>query len=250
MTSEALATRGNTALANMPEYLKTQVGNRAGLENTDQTDLLIPRLVVTQQLHPQLKKSNENFIPGLEIGDIFNSANSRVYGAQVTVVPLYFFKQYIEFKPIEEGGGIVAQYTHAEDVPNKGLEFGTGEKGRPRVTEFKNWMCLLISKDEKPEPIVVSFKSSALKDCRRWNSFIRSTSLPAYAKYYTLDSIAKSKGSLEWNAFKITPGEFVPQDFFKSAEAFFGQLQARGAKMDTTGMTDATDNPDAEPSAF
>lgn len=239
MAKELAKVNQETALATVPEFLKSKVGQNIGTENVDQTDMLIPRLGIAQSLSPQLKKTNELFIKGLEVGNLFNTVTNEIYPDQVVIVPLFFFKSFIHFKPIKEGGGIVAQYKTAAEVPKGGLDFIEGvNEGKPQVTEFKNWMCLLIQKGKKPEAIVASFKSSALKICRKWTSLIRMTNLPAYAKFYNVEAAHKSKGELEWESINILPGEFVPEQFFSEAEQYFNSLKAAGAEMDTRGLTE------------
>lgn len=240
--SKAIAKREPTEIVVIPDYLKTQVGNQAGTEGMGQNDLIMPRLSIAQSLSPQLKKQNENFIEGLAVGDMFNTMSGEVYGTEIKVVPLFFFTSFIEFKPISEGGGVIKMYQSIVDVPPADLQFTqdavSGEQVRPKVTEFKNWMSLIIQEGRKPEPVIISFKSSGLKDCKKWNSFIRMTNLPAYAKVYTVESIHKNKGNLDWEGLKVTPGPFVPEAFFAEAEGYFNSLKDAGVKMDTTGLGD------------
>lgn len=236
MTTQALeVTTGNKALANLPAFLKAQVGNRAGLEDVGRDDVLIPRLCIAQALSPQINKKKDNYIPGLEVGQFFNSVTGENYGTEVTVVPLFFFRQFIKFKPIDDGGGIVAMYDRAEDIPaSDTYKLGpTGEK--PSVTEFKNEMCLLVN-DGGYTPIVVSFKSSGLKTAKKWNSLMRMIPLPAYAKFYTLTVVSKSNGANEWEGANVAAGEFVPEALFTAAEQYFAQLREAGVKVDTTGL--------------
>jgi hypothetical protein len=223
-------------LANIPDHLKAFVGQRLGSENVEQDDLLIPRLCVAQSLSPQLKKSNEAYIPGLQLGDIFNSVTGEVYGNdEVTVIPLFFFKNYITFK---KGGGVEAMYAHANDVPRGELNFSTvnGESVPPKTTEFKNRMCLIVRPNERPSPIVVSFKSSGIKAAKKWNSLINSTNLPAFARTYKLVVAEKQDGQNSWYVFNVLPDIFVPADFFNQAKEYFDQLSAGGYKVDTSGL--------------
>lgn len=226
---------GSTNLATIPEHLRNAVGSNKGLEDIGRDDVLIPRLCIAQSLSPQLKKTNEAYIEGLEVGDLFNSVTGEIYGTEVVVVPLFFFKQFIEFKPIKEGGGVVAMYPNQASVPAEKLQFTDGNS--PLVTEFKNEMCLLVRENEPMVPLVVSFKSTGLKTARKWNSLMRSNNgLPAYSKFYTLEVGHRTKGSQEWEGLNVLPGEFVPAEFFAAAEAYFTQLQASGVQVDTSGM--------------
>lgn len=235
----------------VPEYLKAQLGNRAGSENVGQEDVLIPRLGIAQEgMSPQLKKQNENYIPDLEGGNLFNTVDSEVYGDSVTVVPLFFFKNFIEFTPMSAGGGVVQMYNTQDEVPREKLAFGRDGQGGtipPVVTEFKNRMCLLIMPGRKPAPIVVSFKSSGLKAAKRWNSLIMATNLPAFARSYQLKSILKTKGQQTWYVLDVQPQEFVPAEFFDQAKKYFEDLSQGGYKVDTTGIETEAANQDSEP---
>jgi hypothetical protein len=253
--TQELVTRRDQALANIPEYLKAQIGNRTGSENVDQSDLLIPRLAIAQDgMSPQLKKNNEAYIRGLEAGQLFNSVSGEIYGTSVVVVPLFFFKQYIEFVPMNQGGGVVQMFDSKDAVPADKLAFGKDANGGsipPVVTEFKNRMSLIIQEGRKPSPIVVSFKSSGLKAAKKWNSLIMSTNLPAFARAYKLTSVLKTKGQQTWYVLNIEPLEFVPAEFFAQAQQYFNDLNEGGYKVDTTGLeTEAASNPDAEDVRF
>lgn len=230
------ATAIATADPNIPEYLRQQVGNRDGAI-VDQDDLLIPRLAIAQAgMSPQLKKHNEAFIPGLAEGQLFNTVTQEIYGEKVLVVPLTFFKNFIEFKPMSEGGGVIQMYGPNDVIPTAKLAFSDGKP--PAITEFKNRLCLLIQEDKKPELIVVSFKSSGLKAAKKWNSLIKTTGLPAYARSYVLQVKNKIKGEQSWYILDVQPDRFVPENFFKAAQAQFAELEKGGFKIDQTGLED------------
>jgi len=227
-------------MTNVPEYLREHLGNRAGSDNLSHDDVLIPRLCLAQDgMSPQLKKSSESFIPGLEAGQMFDSVTGEIYGERVKVVPLMFFKNWIEFNPINQGGGVKAMYD-ASNPPNPAdLAFGQNEKNErvpPAVTEFKNRLCLLIRAGHAPRLIVVSFKSSGLKAAKKWNALIRGTNLPCYARSYDLTVVNKRKGEQTWFGLDVMPDVFVPQEFFASAKAQFEAMENGGFKIDTSGL--------------
>lgn len=236
--TEAIAVQDNRALANLPDHLKDQIGNRAGLENIGRDDVLIPRLCIAQQLSPQINKKKESYVPGLEVGDFFNSVTGENYGRKVTVVPLFFFRQFIKFKPIDDGGGILAMYQSEADIP-AGETYRLDQVKNSKdlsVTEFKNEMCLLVGEDGSYTPIVVSFKSTGMKTAKKWNSLMRMLPLPAYAKFYVLETVSRTKGEQEWEGSNVTAGEFTPVALFKAAEEYFATLRESGVKVDTTGL--------------
>ncbi len=233
--TEAIATRGLVSLASLPEHLRALVGVRDGKENVGMEDLLIPRLCVCNSLSPQRQKQNEAYIKGLEEGDLFNSLTGQNYGQQVTVIPLFFFKNYIKFKDIKDGGGVLAQYAKREEVPDEELSWNN-PTGKPLTTEFKNRMCMIDVGEGNLQPIVVSFKSTGMKDAKKWNSLINMVPLPAYARFYGLVSSPRAKNNNNYFGIAVQPGEFVPQAILDSAKAMFDGLQNRGFKVDDSGL--------------
>jgi hypothetical protein len=187
-------------------------------------------------LSPQLKKNNEAHIPGLEVGDFFNTATGEIYGREVTVIPVKYFKQFIEFTPIDQGGGIVAQYADVSEVPVEDLKFGpNGEK--PKCTEFKNRLCLIV-REGKTEPIVVSTKSSGLKTMKLWNNKIMQAGVAPIKQLWKLESVSRSNGQQEWEGFRPVAAGFTPEALYPKAKDFLVSLQDKVIAVDTTGLAD------------
>ena len=250
MTTDVVVSRSQ-ALANLPEHLKDQVGNKAGKEGVGRDDILIPRLCLAQALTPQLSKRSDSYIEDLEVGQFFNSVTGEVYGDEVTIVPLHFFKQYIEFAPRQQSGGlggIARMYSPGEVPPVADLAFINGNP--PKVTEFKNRMAILIRED-KVEPIVVSFKSTGLKAARKWNFLIAEKNLPAYAYAYNYTVTEQAKGQQSWYGVDIVRGDFTPAALFQAAEQYFLMLQGAGVQVDVSGLDqDDHSSQDGEASPF
>src|SRR5579872_5747143 len=133
-----------TTKSDVPDYLQELVGNQAGLDNVEQDDLLVPRLVTTQGQTKELSKKSENHIKDLKVGDFFNSVSSENYGTSITVIPLFFFRNYIKFKKNPDGSpaGVETIYADRSQVPDHELLFQADEK--PVTTAFRNIMCLLV----------------------------------------------------------------------------------------------------------
>jgi hypothetical protein len=246
--TEALVTRGPVTLATdagVPEYLKELIGNQAGLEDVDQSDLIIPRLAVAQGTTPELKKSSENYIKDLKVGDLFNSLTGEVYGESVTVLPLFFYRNYIKFRKNADGSpaGVERIYKDRSEVPDHELEFQGDAK--PVTTAFRNIMAMLIQEGRKPEPICVSFKPGS-KLGKKWVSIMKGLNLPCYVRTYTLTVMELSNAKGTWNEPKATEGEWVPKALVAQAKSYFESLQEAGVKVDTTGMS-MDDVEDREP---
>jgi hypothetical protein len=146
-----------------------------GNEGIGRDDVLIPRLGLAQKMSPEIDSTNaEKYIDGLKFMDLFHSLTKQVYGRG----PLHFVilrrddPRWIEFNPLEEGGGIRDRNVPAEDPRT---QFGpNGEK--PVATMFYDYIVLLLNGLDLSSPlenvIALSLKSSGVKAAKHLNFLI------------------------------------------------------------------------------
>ena len=92
---------GQTAIQAVPEFLKT--GTARGNEQVGASDLIIPRIELVQSLSPCRKKTDPAYIEGAEEGDLYNNVTRELYGKEITVIPLYFAKEFLLWKDRSKG---------------------------------------------------------------------------------------------------------------------------------------------------
>jgi hypothetical protein len=249
-----------TQIEQVPEFLKSHIGQAAGLEDVEQSDILIPRLGLCQALSPQKRKSHASYIEGLKEGDLFNTVTQEVYGSELEVVLLFFFKNRIKYFPIDSGGGIDCISPNGIDqgrISPDGCsvcrysQFGNGEdqeegkkQSAPECTMYHNLMAFITS---DKSPIAISFKSTGLKVTKQLLAQIRMSRLPMYAKKYTISVVTAKAGQNEWFEKRITPNGFVDATMYAEMEKNFEQLKAANVKVDTTGEGDESFNIGNEP---
>lgn len=236
----------------VPDFLKGQVGNQAGMEDVEQSDLLLPRLGLCQSLSPQRRKGDEAFIEGLEEGQLFNTVTKEIYGAELTLIALFFFKNRIKYFDIDDGGGIDCISANGIDqgrispdgcIVCKFSRWGNGEtddehgNDHPLCTLYHNFMAYL---PEQNSPIAVSYKSTGLKISKQFIANVRITRLPMYAKYYKVTTVEMRDGKNLWYEKKLTPGEYVSPELFKAMETQFNQLKQANIVLDHTGEAEDT----------
>jgi hypothetical protein len=251
--SKELVIQNAGSLAVVPAHLQQCVGMADDEQVVGREDMLIPRLAVGQAgMSPQLKKQSELFIPELEEGELFNTVTNEIYGTTARVIPLFFTKNYIEFAP--NMGGVLGQYSEASQLPKGGLDWGRDEEGKPtppRITEFKNRMCL-IETELGYQPIVVSFKKGEVKFSDQWNSQIKfarmSDGLPCFGHVYTITSKLKSSSKGSHYVKIVAPSGFTPENIFGQAKSYFDQLNQGGYTVDTTGIKEDTKEADVDTS--
>ena len=83
-----------------------------GMEEMTAEDLSVPYLRILAQLSPQVNKRDGAYVQGAEAGMIFNTVSNEVYDGEqgILVVPCYFNRRLVEWKPRASGGGLVASY--------------------------------------------------------------------------------------------------------------------------------------------
>lgn len=250
---EILVPNKNTELAGameVPEWLRGEVGNQAGMENVESSDILIPRLGLCQALSPQKRKTHATYIEGLQEGQLFNTVTQEIYGTELTIVALFFFKNRIKYFDIEDGGGIDCISANGLDggrISPDGCSickfsvWGNGAKDDehgndvPECTLYHNFMGFVPSANT---PLAISYKSTGLKLSKQILSGVRMSNLPMYAKYWKVTVTDMRAGDNEWFEKKILPMGFVEPDLFKQMEAHFKLLKEANIKVDTTGEED------------
>lgn len=146
-----------------------------GNEGIGRDDILMPRLGLAQKMSYEIDATNQNrYIEGLKFMELFNSVTKKNYGTG----PLHFVvlrrddPRWIEFNPLEEGGGIKDR-----DVPpdDPRTQWVNGEK--PVATMFYDFIVLLLTDFDPQEPlqnvIALSLKSSGIKAAKHLNFLIQ-----------------------------------------------------------------------------
>ena len=115
--------------AGLPAAIMDDIISTAGEGvDYDTSDLQIPFVRVIQALSPQIKKSDPKFIEGAGQGDAFNTVTGQYWSGEdgLTVVPCWQETKYLEFIPLDQGGGFVGE--RASNDP----ELGKTERNVPR----------------------------------------------------------------------------------------------------------------------
>lgn len=150
-----------------------------GNEGIGRDDILMPRLGVAQKMSPEIDPTNQGrYIEGLQFTDLFNSLTRKVYGKG----PLHFVilrrddPRYIEFNPIDAGGGIKDMNVAPDDPRTQFTTGPGGERIKPVATMFYDFIVLLLTDFNPAEPmqniIALSLKSSGIKAAKHLNFLI------------------------------------------------------------------------------
>jgi len=227
------------SVADVPEYLqKLPQEQAAGLENVERGDIVLPRLGLCQSGSPQRKRSDPAYIDKLEEGQFFNTATREVYGSEVQVVPLLFFKNRTMFGETV-GGGVMCQ--SADNIIGRGIPGGECEKcpmqmfedgKRPRCNQFYNFAALIArNHNASTDIVIVALKSSGLKIAKNWLWMMKQRRTHAYAGCYDIHSVEAKNEKGAWYVPVIENAEWVSKDtveIARQAYAAISELQREG----------------------
>ena len=200
-------------------------GKGRGSENVGFEDLTIPRLDLIQDLSPQRKKTEPEYIEGAEEGMMFNSVSKKLYGDNVTFIPVYFRKEYVIWKDRKKGGGFKGAYPTPE-AAEAGMHDQDLNPEDHDIIDTAQHFGLLVDDhtSDKPviEEIVLSLSKSKMKANRQINTLARMAGGDRFERGYRLSSFTdeNSNGDKFFN-FKVTQLGFVSEAVFRAAEKVY-----------------------------
>ena len=146
-----------------------------GNEGIGRADILMPRIGLAQKMSPEIDPTNAaRYIEGLAFTDLFHSTLKKKLPQPIHFVILRRDDpRWIEFNPLDEGGGIKDMDVRFGDARTK---FGPdGEK--PIATAFHDFIILLLTGFDLSSPmdsiVALSLKSSAIKAAKHLNLLIQ-----------------------------------------------------------------------------
>lgn len=135
-----------------------------GFEEMTPESFTVPFLCIAQSMTPALKEKSRDSL--LKEGDIFDSASLEVF-QKVRVIPVFFRRRFLEWKPRTMGGGFAGM--HVECPPNatrgeKGLVLPNGNV----VNDTRQHYVLYEDSNGAWVPALITFKSTGIKVSQTW----------------------------------------------------------------------------------
>ncbi len=222
--------------AGLPAELMDDIVATAG-EGVDYetSELQIPFIRVIQALSPQIKKSDPAFIKDAGQGDAFNTVTGQFWAGEegLVVVPCYQETKYLEFIPLDQGGGFVGERELTDpDLAN--TERSGAKEMLPNGNELvksDQHYCIIIGDDGMHQPAIVDMKSTQLKVSRRWKTQIAMQKVqdskgqmrtPAlFATMWKLTTTEESNQMGTWYNWQVEKVDFVQdKNLFNEAKSF------------------------------
>jgi hypothetical protein len=234
MAKKEVAVAAQTGVVERPDWMGDQA---RGSEEVTINDVTIPRLSIIQDLSPQRKKNQAEYIEGAAEGMLFNTVTNELYVDPVIYVPVYFRLEWVVWKHRDAGGGFIGAYSTQEEaveaVREHPLAGQTTEKGEPvlEIQDTAQHFGLLLdpnspAEDPRATEIVVSMAKSQLKPSRQLNSQVRIAGGDRWERYYRLSAVTvQNQAGQDYFNWKIEQLGFVPEAIYKRAEALYESVK-------------------------
>lgn len=223
------------AQAQAPKSLDRE--DLTGTEDIGANEIRLPRLAIAQGLSPEMTPGDARYIEKLKMFEFFNDLTTDTYGpGPITFVPVRRDVRRIEFKPREEGGGVVDMDVPPGDPRLKFTKGPNGERIPPRATTFTEFIILMLHKGKVPEPIVLSIKETNKFNRRaaeNMRTFAKLRNAALYAGLYTVSSKPEKNDKGTFGTYVVKNAGFLNTDtpigakLYEHAKKFAQSLEGK-----------------------
>lgn len=191
-------------------------GKPTGFENVTTNDLLIPRLTILQSNSPQVTRGQPEYDPNLKAGEIYDVGLQESFGESLMVVPVHFFKQWLEWAPRNTNKGLVNIHDTAAimDQTEKNDKNKDVLPSGNYVAETAQFYVINVS--GKNRKSFIAMTSTQLKKSRSWLTRAQNITLkradgsefqaPLFYRSYILSTVPESNAEGNWFGWKIETG--------------------------------------------
>ena len=244
MGSETLERRGPQALAR-PAFIKE--GAR-GQENIQNNDIKPPALRLAQAMSPEVKRAEPQYIKDLREGDLFNSITQEIYGDQPVsfLIVNYLGHRNVEFDPTDRN--VVLEGDIPDNDPRCQFTVtvvdGKPVKQKPRATQFKDFLILLLPEGADPQLMTLTLKSTQLKKATRLLTILKLSKLDTFAHLIKGTPTPERKGNNSWYGWRFDVVGYPTEAQYLAAEAFYAQMQGKNVVIEAEAEVVADNVPD------
>lgn len=249
------------------EGMETDAGG--GLEEVGIRDQEIPFIKIAQSLHPQVQKVEPNYIPGLEVGMIFNQSTEEFWDGDdgIFAVPVGFQKQWIEWPATRKKGGFPLHVYSADEGERLSDQCTRNEKNKLVMPGGESILEETAVHFVFFRPVsggtwnhaVIPMSSTQLKKSRKWITKLLNVKLerkgggtftPAsYATAWKLTSQPEQNDKGNWFGWVIEPAGLVTDKSLYETVREFAHRVKRGevnVKFRDDGVGDGDEVQEAE----
>jgi len=224
------------------EHLPTEINfaedANAGLNDLSAQDVAIPFFVLLQKMSPQLDS-----VEGAKAGQIFNTVTNEVCD-ELLVIPCAYKREFVEWTPREQGGGLVAQHSIDSTTLKQAIRSPEGRL----TSKAGNWLVetayhfVLAMTKNGVERGLITMTSTQLKKNRRWNSLMAGIKLKdaegkmftpgRYSHFYKLSSQQEQNDKGSWYGWNIElEGQVSDKEMYDTGKLFAASISEGDVKV-------------------
>lgn len=239
-----------------------------GFAETTTQDMSIPFLRILGAQSPQVDESDGAYVEGAKGGMIYNTVSNTVTSGKegLLVVPCYYNRRYVEWRPRTEGGGYVGSYQPDDPiVATASRNEITNEEMLPNgnlLTNTAQHFVMLMEGDSYSR-CLITMSSTQLKKSRRWLSQMNAMTamgkngpytLPMMSQVYRLGTVSEQNDKGKWSGWVISKERQIDlsnayeKALFENAVAFSKSVEAGEVDVkETTTEAPSNISPDKQP---
>jgi hypothetical protein len=174
----------------------------------------------------------------------------------VTVVPVYFLKEWLIWKDRKKGGGFRGAYPTKRDADQVISELKDKDGKKEPAEDFTaldtaQHFCLLLPPNGgKPQQIVISMSKSKMKVSRKWNSLMNLAGDDTFARAYKVMGVGdKNQNNEDFYNLGVKMLSYVTENIYIAAEKMHEAIKKGGVRADTSGYDADDDHADGSTEA-
>ena len=199
-------------------------GSATGFEFVQQKDLIVPQLKIAQKMSEEVDKDEAKFIKGLEVGQIFDGSTNTIYEDGVTLIPVSFRTNYIEWGANRTGfiqdfgddDSCLKSCTLTPDQKNPKRKRWLTDSGN-EIVEHAEWFCINVTDNNKQA--FLSMSVTQLGPSRKWLNSAKGEKLkrsdgtlvqaPLWYRSWKAETATDSNDSGTWSIWRFSPDETI-----------------------------------------
>lgn len=253
-TGTAVQARAGTAVGTpaataveVPEHIRR--GQERGSENVTTQDVVIPRIELVQGLSPCIDENKAEYIDGAKPGMLYNSVTRQLYGNQLTVIPVFFKKQFLAWRDRKKGGGFGGAHDSMQEAAER---IATQENPDEwEAIETAQQIVLILDPDTgETSEAVISMARTKMKVSRQWNSLIRLNGFDRFSRMYNLFSVDEQNSiNQDYKNYGVQYIDWTPAEPYKHAETLYNSIASGERKVKLDEKFDDMPADDTPPAA-
>jgi hypothetical protein len=231
---------GGEVAAKVPNEIAAAGEGAWGAEGVDNTDILIPKLLLMQGLSTLVAEGKA------AVGDIVNSVTGQVLGNRtkgVDVIPFFSTKSWVYSEKRGEKYEFVRMEPYTAANADRALE-GIGAEGvSHRYDRALNFYALVAAEATNLDalPILLSFRRTSYTAGKKIATFFKQCEmlkLPPASKVLTLTSSSQKNDLGTFSVFEVVSGRGTTKEEVAGAYRWYTAIKKGMHKVDNSDLTE------------